>query len=185
MSTGCKITDQHAAYFCTLTIVQWADVFTRQIYRDIVVDGFNHCIEHKGLQVHAYVFMSNHIHCILSAPSGNLSGILRDLKSYTAKQIHREVTEGLESRKDWLKLVFAYSAGGHARNKDFQIWSHDNHPEELWSMKFIRQKMDYLHNNPVKAGLVTEAHYWQYSSAADYVNGRRVGPINVTLLELA
>ena len=66
MSTGYKITDQSAVYFCTFTIVQWADIFTRQVYRDIVVDAFNFCVEQKGLEVHAYVFMSNHIHCMLS-----------------------------------------------------------------------------------------------------------------------
>ncbi len=128
--------------------------------------------------------MSNHIHCILSAANGNLSGILRDMKSFTSKAIFKQIQEGSESRCEWLTMVCEYAAGGHARNKDFQVWSHDNHPEELWSNKFIRQKMDYLHNNPVKAGLVAEAHYWLYSSAADYIAGRQVGPIKVALLDV-
>jgi REP element-mobilizing transposase RayT len=62
MSTGYKITDQESVYFCTFTIVQWANISTRKVYRDIVVDSFNYCIKAKGLRVHAYVFMSNHIH---------------------------------------------------------------------------------------------------------------------------
>jgi REP element-mobilizing transposase RayT len=184
MSTGYKITDQEAVYFCTPTVVQWADIFTRQVYRDIVVDCFNHCVAHKGLRVHAYVFMSNHIHCIVSAAQGNLSGILRDLKSFSSKAIFREIQSGPESRREWLTMICEYAAGGHARNKDFQIWTHENHPEEIWSRKFIEQKMDYLHNNPVKSGLVAEPHHWLYSSAADYAAGRQVGPINLALLDL-
>ena len=154
------------------------------MYRDIVTDSFNFCIERKGLRVHAYVFMSNHIHCILSAEAGNLSGIIRDLKSFTAKRIYAQIIEGPESRREWLTLVCKYAAGGHNRNEEFQIWSHDNHAEEVWSWKFIRQKMDYLHNNPVKAGLVIEPQHWVYSSAADYANGRQVGQIRTCLLEM-
>lgn len=163
--------------------MQWADVFTRQAYRDIVVGSFNHCIDHKGLRVHAYVFMSNHVHCILSAESGDLSGIIRDMKSFTSKRIYAQIQEGPESRREWLTMVFGYAAGSHARNKSFQVWSHDNHAEEMWSQKFIRQKMDYLHNNPVKAGLVSESHHWMYSSAADYAAGRQVGGIKTCILE--
>lgn len=148
------------------------------------VDSFNHCIATKGLRVHAYVFMSNHIHSILSAVPGNLSGIIRDMKSFTSKQIFRQIQAGPESRREWLTMVCEYAAGGHARNKDFQVWSHDNHAEEIWSRKFIQQKLDYLHHNPVKAGLVMEPQHWVYSSAADYMAGQQVGRINVALLDL-
>ena len=100
MSTGHKITDQEAVYYLTFTVVQWADIFTRQIYRDIVAESFNYCIDHKGLRVHAYVFMSNHIHCILSAADGNLSGIIRDMKSFTSKRMYDQILEGPESRRE-------------------------------------------------------------------------------------
>ena len=184
MSTGYKITDQSAVYFCTFTIVQWADIFTRQVYRDIVVDSFNFCVEQKGLEVHAYVFMSNHIHCMISSKNDNLSGIIRDLKSFTAKRIYAEIQLGSESRRDWLNLVCKYAAGGHSRNEEFQIWIHDNQPIEIKSRKFILQKMNYLHMNPVKAGLVMEPHHWLYSSAADYVYGRQVGLIKTCLFDV-
>lgn len=183
MSAGCKIMDQYGMHFCTFTIVQWADIFTRQVYRDIVVDSLNHCIAEKGLQVHAYVFMSNHIHCVLSAAHGNLSGIIRDMKSYTAKLIYVQLREVTESRRGWLDLVCRYAAGGHSRNKDFQVWEHDNHPEEIFSRKFLIQKTNYIHNNPVKAGLVREPEHWLYSSAADYAAGKQVGLVNVSLLD--
>lgn len=61
MSTGYKIEDQSASYFLTFQIVQWADIFTRKIYRDIIIDSFKYCRDHKGLEIYDYVIMSNHI----------------------------------------------------------------------------------------------------------------------------
>ncbi len=184
MSTGYKIADQRGCYFLTFTIVGWADIFTRLIYREMVADSFNYCIAHKGLRVHAYVFMSNHIHCILSADAGNLSGIIRDMKSHTAKGIWAQILRGPESRREWLAVVCKFAAGGHNRNETFQIWSHDNHAEELYTDKFIKQKLDYLHQNPVRAGLVAEPQHWLWSSAVDYAGGKQVSIVKVSLLTL-
>jgi REP element-mobilizing transposase RayT len=129
--------------------------------------------------------MSNHIHCILSAENGNLSGIIRDMKSHTAKQMYQQIQKGPESRRQWLTMVSKYEAGGHNRNESFQIWYHDNHAEELITEPFTRQKLNYLHQNPVRAGLVRESHEWIWSSAADYGYGKQTGPVEVKMLELA
>lgn len=53
-----------------------------------------------------------------------------------------------------------------------QSWRQDNHPEELISDKFQDQKLDYVHNNPVEAGLVDNAEDYRYSSARDYAGGK-------------
>ncbi|MBS1615439.1 MAG: transposase [Bacteroidetes bacterium] len=184
MNTNSPVESLITAYFCTFTIVQDADLFTLQVYRDIVIDSLNFCEEHKGLRIHAYVFMSNHIHCILSAVHGNLSSILRDSKSFSSKAMFRKMYEDEDSRQAWLHLVFEYAAGGHRRNKDFQIWKHFNQPEALCSSSIIRQKIDYIHNSPVRAGWVAESHHWLYSSASDYRLGRQVGNLKVSLFEL-
>lgn len=64
-------------------------------------------------------------------------------------------------------------AGKKSSNvKGRQFWQHHNKPIELWSAEVIEQKAEYIHNNPVVAGFVTEAHYWQYSSAVDYSGGK-------------
>lgn len=184
MSTGYQIYDQRGLYFLTFTIVQWADLFTRAIYREIVADSFNYCTAHKGLRVYAYVFMSNHIHSILLAAEGNLSGIIRDLKSHTAKKMYGQIQTGPESRREWLTMVSKYASGGHNRNETFQLWHHDNHAEELFGEKFIQQKLNYLHQNPVRAGLVREPQDWVWSSAADYGYEKQIGPVQVSLLQL-
>jgi len=77
---GYIITGQYAIYFLTFTIVGWVDIFTRKECKDIIVDSLKYCNKNKGLSIHAYVIMSNHIHLIVSAreDSGGLSGIIRD-----------------------------------------------------------------------------------------------------------
>ncbi len=70
MSTGYKIDNQDNAYYITLQIVNWEDLFSRQVYRDIVNDNLRYCIANKGLIVYAYVIMSNHVHLLEQSNSG-------------------------------------------------------------------------------------------------------------------
>ncbi|MCF8255477.1 MAG: transposase, partial [Bacteroidia bacterium] len=125
MTTDYQVKDQFAPYFLTFQIVQWADIFTRKIYRDIVIESFKYCCENKGLEIYAYVIMSNHVHLIMRSILGNLSGTIRDMKKFTSKRIIEAVINGNESRRDWLLLVFEYSANGHNRNENFQVWTHE------------------------------------------------------------
>ena len=80
MSRVLKITGPDGMYFVTCTVVHWVDVFTRVEYRKLVVDSLIHCQKEKGLRIHAYVIMSNHIHLLLSRTetANLLSDILRD-----------------------------------------------------------------------------------------------------------
>mgnify|MGYP000190869397 CR=1 FL=1 len=168
MSTGYQIYDQSGTYFLTFQVVDWVDVFTRKVYRDIVLQSLDYCRKHKGLQVWAYVIMSNHVHAIWSAEKGNLSDIVRDFKRHTATQILKEIRESRESRKNWMLKRFEFAAKKHKRNSDLQFWTHENHAMELFSHAFSCQKMAYIHENPVRSGLVEKAEDWMYSSQRNY-----------------
>lgn len=153
-----KIHDQQGLYFLTLTVVGWIDVFSRAKYKHIILDSLRYCQKEKGLNVYAYVIMSNHIHLIASAEEGyELSNILRDFKKFTAKQILKRIQNGTESRKEWLMYLFRFFAKGNARNREYQFWQADNHPMELYSPSMIEQKLAYVHNNPVHAEVVCAA----------------------------
>ena len=82
------ITDQHATYFITCTIIHWIDLFTKKEYRNIIVESLNYCIDHKSLQLYSWVIMSNHLHLFArcSAP-GTMSGFLRVLKKLPLKDL--------------------------------------------------------------------------------------------------
>jgi REP element-mobilizing transposase RayT len=113
MSTRYKVHNQNHTYFLTLTTVGWVDVFTRKEYRDILIDSLRYCQEQKGLQLYAYVIMSNHIHLMASAKEPHkLTDILRDFKKFTANKIKNEIrNSGKESRREWLdRLLQWFSA---------------------------------------------------------------------------
>jgi len=168
MPTGYKITDQTEVHFLTFGIVNWIDLFTRLEYRNILVDSLKYCQENKGLEIYAWVIMSNHVHILCRSNMGDLSGTIRDLKKFTSRSFWEIINSPVESRSNWMVNIFRFEASKHSRNENYQIWTHDNHAEEIYTNKFIDQKIEYIHNNPVKAGIVFRPEDYLYSSARDY-----------------
>lgn len=158
-------------------------MFTRIAFKEVLVDSLKYCLEFKGLKLYAYVIMSNHIHIIVSAADGySLSDIIRDFKKHTSKTILKKLIEGQgESRSEWMLKMFAYHAKYNKNNSKFQVWQRGNHPIELSSPKWINQKLAYIHNNPVRAGIVYSAEEYVYSSARWYSQGE--GPLGVEILD--
>ena len=168
MSTGYKIVDQEALHYVTFQIVNWVDLFTRKVYRDIVIESLKFCQVNKGLEIYAFVIMSNHIHILLRSSTGKLSDTIREFKSFTAKQILLAIEMESESRRDWMLNLFEFAAKRHKRNEKYQVWTHENHAELIYSDNFIFQKLNYIHENPVRAGIVEKAEDYLYSSARDF-----------------
>ena len=165
MSTGYQIDDQFGTYFITPTIVDWVDVFTRNIYRDIIIKSLDYCIREKGLVLYGYVIMTNHLHLIVRSKHGKLSNTIRDFKKYTARSILDVIKNGAESRKQWLLHRFEWNADQNMRSSENQFWTHENRAEAIFSEKFYRQKLNYVHENPVRAGWVERPEDFIYSSA--------------------
>ena len=178
---GYKIRDQKAMYFITFTVEGWIDLFTRQVYRDILIKNMNYCRREKGLFLGAFVIMSNHLHVNWQCRWGRLSDTIRDFKSYSTKLFIDTINTGVESRKDWLLYMFQYYAKGTNQNKEYKIWTNDNHPEEIRSEKFLRSKLNYIHENPVRAGWVKGATDYTYSSASNYNIGKGIMEIDYLL----
>ena len=181
MSGGYKIRNQSGIHFLSFAVVEWIDIFTRRVYCEIVVDSLNHCVQKKGLIVYAWVIMSNHLHLIVSAKDDNLSDVLRDFKKFTAREILKSINnDNIESRKNWMLWLFRSAGAKNKRNKVYQFWRQDNHPEELGTNNFKDQKLDYIHMNPVQAGIVDEPEHYRWSSARDYAGIR--GLVEVEML---
>ena len=182
MSRKYKFYDKSDLYFVTYTVVDWIDVFTRDIYRNVLLDSWNYCIKNKGLRIHAWCIMTNHVHMIISSEKDELSNIMRDMKSYTSTTIKKLITENpQESRKRWMLRLMKAAGNKNKNNKGFQLWQQHNHPVLLGSNYLLEQKLDYIHNNPVKAGFVDEPEDYVYSSARDYAGEQ--GLIEVVLIE--
>jgi REP element-mobilizing transposase RayT len=169
MSTKYKFNDQNKLYFITYSVINWIDVFIRNEYKDILLQSWEYCIREKGLEVYAWCIMSSHVHMIIGSNKNKLEDIIRDMKRHTSTKMRDVIKDSpIESRKDWLLKMMEYEGRRNKLNNDFQFWQQDNHPIELFDSRVMIQKLNYIHNNPVAAGFVSEPQHWLYSSALDY-----------------
>jgi len=152
-------------YFITMTVVRWIDLFTKSSYCDIIIKNLNFCRKEKDLKVFSYVIMPNHIHLILQNLDSKLNYILRDFKSYCAKEIIQKLKDERSTRSRWMLRLMKEEASKYRKDQNFMIWQRTNHPTELSWNAIYDQKEEYIHANPVAAGLVTNPEFWTYSSA--------------------
>ena len=168
-------------YFITTTTVGWVDIFTRARYRHHVVDSLIYCQQNKGLVIHAWCIMSNHLHMIASVNRHQLiSDIMRDFKKFTSKTICEDLRNDVESRKEWMLNLFEYAGKSHRKQHEFKLWKDNYYNIILESNFMIDQKLNYIHENPVRAEIVDEPHHYIFSSARDYAG--MPGLIKVELL---
>ena len=172
MSRNYKFHNPEGLYFISFAVVGWLDVFTRNEYKDLFIDSLEYCQKNKGLEIHAWCNMTNHVHLVFRSIKGqNPELLVGDLKRFTSQSIVKSIQENpRESRKEFLLDFFKKEAEKSSNVKHHQFWRHDNKPIELWSNKVIQQKIDYVHNNPVEEGLVYKAEDYVYSSAIDYAD---------------
>jgi len=166
MSEKYKVYDNSSAYFITFTLVEWIRLFHIPTYANIVVDSIKFCQENKGLELFAYCIMPSHIHLIARSEKQPFGNIVRDLKKCTARQIVLELAKDSDN-KQYLN-TFIERAKGIRRNKLYKVWQDGFHPEVIHSNQFFYQKLKYIHQNPVEAGLVSSQEDYVYSSVRNY-----------------
>ncbi|MBV8388461.1 MAG: transposase [Mucilaginibacter sp.] len=183
MSHQYRIRSSEEIYFVTFTIVDWVDIFIRPVYKQLIVESLNYCRQNKGLEIYAYCLMTNHLHLLVAAKDkAYLPDIIRDFKKHTNKQIISLIEQENESRRDWMLYRFKYHAKFNNRIKDYKIWQDGYHGIACDNPKILMQKLDYIHNNPVVAGIVAEPEHYLYSSAYDYTGQK--GLVDIDLLDL-
>jgi REP element-mobilizing transposase RayT len=170
MSRKYKIRDQEAVHFVTFTVVYWLDVFIRPQYRDIFLDSIRYCQQQKGLEVYAYCIMSSHVHMILARHGQQrLEDVIRDIKKFTSVKIIEAIENNVqESRREILLWLFERAGTHNSNNTRYQFWQQHNHPIELNTNEKLEQRLNYIHQNPVAAGLVRFPEEYIYSSAGNY-----------------
>ena len=163
MRTRYKIVEDGQIYFITSTIIEWLPVFTRRPYFEILTDSLNYSRCHKGLKLYAYVIMDNHMHLI--GGGDNLGKIIKEFKSHTAREI---IKLAEQDSKMWLLNQLSFFRQKHKVESTHQVWQEGYHPKLISSEDILRQKIDYLHHNPVRAGLAEKPEDWLHSSARNY-----------------
>jgi len=177
MRSRYKINETGQIYFITCTIIEWIPVFTRKPSIGILIDSLAFCRLNKGLKIFAYVILDNHLHLLLSGD--NLSNTIKDLKRHTAREI---INLAQKEEKSWLLNQFKYYKRKHKSDSDYQVWQEGFHPQQIISEEMLRQKIEYIHHNPVRIGLVEKAEDWLYCSARNYLDFESV--IEIDALEL-
>ncbi len=157
-------------YFTTSTVVDWMDVFTRPLYKHIVVESLEFCQANKGLDIYAWVLMTNHLHMTVGVRGDNTIGdVLRDFKKFTSKSIILSIQENKqESRQKWMLDRCSFRAANDKKVASYKFWQEDNHVEQIYTHDFYRQKLEYIHQNPVRQEIVEHAEDYLYSSARNY-----------------
>ncbi len=157
MPSGYQIINQGAVHYMTFQIVFWIDIFSRESYREIVIDSLKYCQKEKGLEVFAFVIMSNHIHILARSETNSLSDTVRDFKKHTSKKIIEEIINGNESRKEWMLNLFSYAAKRQNKLGKYQVWTHENHAVEVYSDKFVSDRINYI----LIAGIKIKKERWR------------------------
>lgn len=164
MRSRYQIHNSGALYFITSTIVEWIPVFTTEPYFTIITESLGYCRAHKQLKLFAYVILDNHLHLIVDAP--DLAQVLQSFKRHTATAIVHLAETG---NRAWLLNQFAYYRKKYKSTSQHQVWQEGFHPQRIDNNAMLNQKIDYIHDNPVRRGLVSAPEHWRYSSARNYV----------------
>lgn len=160
-----KFTDPALPHFVTCTVLHWIPVFTRPDTVEIVLDSLRYLMA-EGLKVYAYVILENHLHLV--AQSNQLDKDMRRFKSYTARELINYLDKNKVSQ---ILEQLAFYKKAHKGDQAYQFWQEGVHPEWIQDEEMLRQKVEYIHHNPVKRGYVDEARHWRYSSARNYHGG--------------
>jgi REP element-mobilizing transposase RayT len=167
-------TDHTAPHFLTFTVLNWLAVFTRPDTVHIILDALTWRQHNRNVKVYGYVILENHMHCILQAP--DLSQQVHDFKAFTAKEILRHLEEQHAER---LLSLFKLFKKAHKTDAQYQFWEEGSHPQLVQNEEMMRQKLEYIHWNPVKRGYVDDPAHWRYSSARNYDGMEGLIPISI------
>ena len=157
------ITEPDKPHFMTCTVVEWLPVFTRPETVQLLLNCWQYQRQHAGLKLYGYVILENHLHFIAQATE--LDKCVASFKAYTARQI---IDYLLQQRQEALLKRLHFAKVAHKRDREFQFWQEGVHAELVFSEAMMREKLEYIHANPVKRGYVNLPEHWRYSSAANY-----------------
>lgn len=171
MKNDLRVKDTDHFYFMTLSITDMLHVFQSEEAKMMIVESLRFAQEKKDLRIAAWVIMINHLHLVASRGRGpKLSDIMRDFKRYTSRSIFYDLEE--KNAADPFLHVFQNAAKASAKGKNIKVWKTGLHAKQIFSSSFGCRKLNYIHQNPVKAGLVDCSDEYRWSSAIDYEGGK-------------
>ncbi len=161
--TRYRIFETGYPYFMTDTIVAWLPIFSHPALAKILFDSWRFLQSSRGVEIYGFVVMENHLHWIARSP--DLVEQVARYKSFTARRIIDELDRlGYATLLDQLK----HFKLRHKIDQRYQLWQEGSHPQQIGSDEMMLQKLEYIHNNPLRRGYVSDPTHWLYSSALNY-----------------
>ena len=158
-----KIYEATHPHFITCTILHWIPIFTNKESVGTVLDSLQYLQKSDNLKIYSYVILENHLHMVAS--SNDIAKSIKKFKSFTAKELLTLL------KKKNVKTILdqlAFYKKAHKTDTEYQVWQEGMHPQLIQNEQIMIEKIEYIHNNPLKRGYVDEAKHWRYSSARDY-----------------
>ena len=147
--------------FYTATIQNWKHLLKDDSFKEIIIDSLQYLTNKKIVSLDAFVIMSNHIHLIWQAQFGfTPSAIQSSFMKYTAGRFKKKL------KLEFPELLESYKVNKYDR--EYQFWKRDPLGIEIFTTDVFWQKLNYIHENPVRAGIVNFPYEYRYSSARFY-----------------
>jgi len=154
--------EEHFPEFITVTCYEWLPLISASTEKEIILQSLQFLTDQKKITIYAFVLMDNHFHIIWRIKQGyKRADVQRDFLHYTAKEILKNL------KKNNAELVEKIEV--NLKDRKYQVWQRNSLSIELRTEKVYNQKLDYIHNNPVKAGLCILAEEYNYSSAKYHI----------------
>jgi putative transposase len=160
-----------AVFYVTYSVVDWLPVFVSGAASKIVAESLDFCRRQKGLRINAYVIMPTHLHAIVfheSFDARSLENVMTDFRKFTGRRLCDFCSEQMPA---CFSDAFRRAAGA---DRERRFWQASRHPVQIENERFWQVKLDYLHENPCRKGLVARADHWRYSSASYWLSGGRI-----------
>ena len=157
------IITEYPTYF-TATNLEWKKLLQADKYKDIVISSMKFLVKDKRVKIFSFVIMENHIHLIWQMlPDNDPEAVQRDFLKYTAQRIKKDLQKNHPAVLAQFKV--------DAKDREYQFWKRNALSIEFRNHPVFIQKLDYIHWNPVKAGMCKLPEEYKYSSALFYETG--------------
>ncbi|MBA3828826.1 MAG: transposase [Taibaiella sp.] len=151
--------------FFTATILEWNNLLTNERYKDIVIDSLNFLVDAGRAYIHGFVIMNNHLHLIWHIREPHKPEyVQRDFLRYTAKMILKDLKENSTA------LLEPFIV--NAKDRKYQIWERNALSTAIWNEDVLKQKLNYIHQNPIRKNLCVRIEDYKYSSGEYYTTGK-------------
>lgn len=152
--------------FITVTCLEWKPVLEDDRFKDIVIESLSFLTKANRITVYAFVIMRNHFHMIWQILGEHKrEEVQRDFLKFTSQQILKILRN--EHSPMLAKLLV------RAKDRKYQVWERNSLGIPIWSERVLWQKLEYIHHNPVKAGLCKYPEEFKYSSAGFYYRSEK------------